>query len=76
VSVNLLHGHIMGGWRVVPDYSYFLRLQPVAMAGYSIYIYHITRDEANRVRRELGLPELREEGRGTRDEGRGTRDEG
>ena len=32
------------------------------MAGYSIYIYHITLDEANRVRRELGLPELSEEG--------------
>ncbi len=28
------------------------------MAGYSIYIYHMTLDEANRVRRELGLPEL------------------
>jgi len=39
-------------------YEYFLRFQPVAMAGYSIYIYHVTRDEANRVRRELGLPEL------------------
>ena len=33
------------------------------MAGYSIYIYHITIDEANRVRRELGLPELKAEGR-------------
>jgi hypothetical protein len=28
------------------------------MAGYSICIYHITIDEANRVRRELGLPKL------------------
>ncbi len=26
--------------------------------GYSIYIYRITLDEANGVRRELGLPEL------------------
>jgi len=40
------------------EYEYFLRFKPVAMAGYSIYIYHITLDEANRVRRELGLPEL------------------
>ncbi len=40
------------------EYEYFLRFEPVAMAGYSIYIYHITFDEANRVRRELGLPEL------------------
>jgi len=39
-------------------YAYFLRFEPVAMAGYSIYIYHITLDGANRVRRELGLPEL------------------
>ena len=39
-------------------YEYFLRFRPVAMAGYSIYIYHVTLDEANRVRRELGLPEL------------------
>jgi len=61
VSVNLLHGHIMGGWRVLPDYTYFLRLEPVAMAGYSIYIYHVTREEADRVRRELGLPELGDE---------------
>jgi hypothetical protein len=40
------------------EYEYFLRFEPVAMAGYSIYIYHITLDEANRVRRELGLPQL------------------
>jgi hypothetical protein len=39
-------------------YAYFLRFEPVAMAGYSIYIYHITLDEANCVRRELGLPGL------------------
>lgn len=38
--------------------TYFQCFQPVAMAGYSIYIYHITIDEANRVRKELGLPEL------------------
>jgi 4-amino-4-deoxy-L-arabinose transferase-like glycosyltransferase len=38
------------------QYRYFLNFEPVAMAGYSIYIYHITLDEANRVRRKLGLP--------------------
>lgn len=37
---------------------YFLHFEPVAMAGYSIYIYHITPDEANRVRRQLGMSEL------------------
>ena len=40
------------------QYRYFLNFQPAAMAGYSIYIYHITLDEANRVRREMGLLEL------------------
>lgn len=43
------------------QYRYFLHFQPVATAGYSIYIYHITHEDANRVRRELGLPELRED---------------
>ena len=54
ISVNYLYGRDR-------QYRYFLGFQPVAMAGYSIYIYHITIDEANRVRRELGLPELPEE---------------
>lgn len=77
VSVNFIYGNVIGGWAVVPDYTYFKRFRPVAMAGYSIYIYRITLDEANRVRRELGLPELKEEeSRELRDdEGCGTRDE-
>jgi hypothetical protein len=51
VSVNQIHNRS-------GEYEYFLQFEPVAMAGYSIYIYHITLDEANRVRREFGLPEL------------------
>jgi len=51
-----------GRWPDIPtddwNYEYFLRFNPIATAGYSIYIYHITLDEANRVRRELGLAEL------------------
>lgn len=39
-------------------FRYFLRCEPKAMAGYSIQIYHITLEEANHVRRELGLPRL------------------
>ncbi len=39
-------------------YSYFQHFTPIAKAGYSIFIYHITLEEANRVRRELGLPLL------------------
>jgi hypothetical protein len=39
-------------------YGYFLQFRPVAMAGYSIYIYHLSLDDANRARRDLGLAEL------------------
>lgn len=38
--------------------EYFRRFRPVARAGYSIDIYHITPGEANAIRRELGLPPL------------------
>ncbi len=66
VSVNFLVGMQFytydgkGGRATIPPgaYTYFQRFEPVATAGYSIFIYHITLDEANRVRRELGLPEL------------------
>jgi hypothetical protein len=40
------------------QYRHFLNLKPVDSAGYSIYIYHITPEDANRVRREMGLPEI------------------
>lgn len=52
VSVCHMHG---GPWK---DHAYFLHFKPVAMAGYSIYIYRISLEEANSVRRKLGLPEL------------------
>jgi hypothetical protein len=74
IDVNHLHGAKLalsdgrGGARIVArdgyDFSYFQRFQPMAMAGYSIYIYHITVDEANRVRWQLGLPELTKGERG------------
>lgn len=66
ISVNLLAGY---PWSV-PDgkggkvfvrhgiLDMFRTMQPVTSMGYSIYIYHITLDEVNEVRRELGLPEL------------------
>lgn len=41
-----------------PKFAYFQRLQPIARAGYSIYIYHLTRDDANALRLELGLDPL------------------
>jgi hypothetical protein len=41
------------------EYRYFIDyFEPVASAGYSIYVYHITLDEANRVRQECGLSDL------------------
>lgn len=49
LSVNEIYGRSR-------KYRYFLdHFTPVAMAGYSIYIYHISSEEANRVRRELGF---------------------
>jgi hypothetical protein len=53
LSVNYIYGRDR-------QYRYFLNFEPVAMAGYSIHIYHITWEEANQVRRELGMPELRQ----------------
>jgi hypothetical protein len=41
------------GW-----YAYFRHFEPVAMVGYTVYIYHIWLKDANRVRWELGLAEL------------------
>ena len=55
VSVNHIRGYRHFDFNK-PTYVYFCRFRPVAMAGYSIYIYHITADEANKVRAELGLP--------------------
>jgi hypothetical protein len=43
LSVNAIYGQSQ-------QYQCFLRFKPVAMAGYSICIYHITPDEVNRVR--------------------------
>jgi hypothetical protein len=51
LSINRVHA--CGG-----EYEYFLRFEPQAMIGYSIYIYHITPEAADRVRAELGLPPL------------------
>ncbi|MDR1491863.1 MAG: hypothetical protein LBT05_03965 [Planctomycetaceae bacterium] len=40
------------------QYRYFLNFEPADKIGYSIYIYHIMPEDANRVRRETGLPEI------------------
>jgi len=66
ISVNFLRGHRFpvfngsGGTEYLdlPYYAYFQMLEPVGMAGYSIYIYDVTPEEANRIRADLGYPLL------------------
>jgi hypothetical protein len=67
VSVQLLReqrfdvpdGH-GGKARVGADYyDYFWDLEPVATAGYGIYIYHVTLEQANQIRATARLPLLR-----------------
>ena len=58
------HGAVPGWFavsiRMIRDcdtkYRYFLELEPVATAGYSIYIYHVTVENAERIRRKSGVP--------------------
>jgi hypothetical protein len=53
ISVNRIQGR-------AKEYRYFLEFEPVDWIGYTMPVYHITLDEANRVRRKLGLPTLSE----------------
>jgi hypothetical protein len=38
------------------EYEYFQKFKPIDIAGVTIYIFHITQEDANRLRKELGLP--------------------
>ena len=61
LNVNVLHGDDWPGRADYPNwgrYGYFRHFTPTARAGYSVLIYHITPDQANRVRDHLGLPHL------------------
>jgi hypothetical protein len=66
VSVRLVRGNQAGppdgrgGYRSAPfrTYEYFQQFRPIAKAGYSIFIYCITLDEANAVRARYGLTPL------------------
>ena len=51
LGVNEIH-------RAAGDYEYFLEFEPVDWIGYSMMVFHITLDEANRVRKKLELPLL------------------
>jgi hypothetical protein len=69
VSVNLRSGlrfriyDDAGRSFVLPRgaFRYFERFRPVDRVGYSIYIYHITPEEADTVRQQLGMPPLAEQ---------------
>ncbi len=61
VSVSLLRGlrfaiaDGQGRWVWLDrhgTFDYFRRFQPLARAGYSIYIYHVSLEDIERVRRE------------------------
>lgn len=66
VSVNFLRGFEFpiadgrGGFREARpcEFTYFRAFRPIARAGYSIYIYHITAEQAEAARRRMGLPPL------------------
>ena len=66
LDVNFVRGSTFlaadgqGQFHPIPlhEYEYFQHFQPIAKAGYSIFIYHITLPEANAVRQQIGLPPL------------------
>ncbi len=63
VNVRTVKDRQGGSHRVgAREYGYFHGFRPEAMAGYSIFIYHVNCAEANRVRKQLGLPMLECEG--------------
>jgi hypothetical protein len=47
-------------WDTDRHYAYFEHFEPVEMLGYTVRIYHISLNDANRVRRKLGLSEIHE----------------
>lgn len=57
--------HLRPGWYAVDlwnltrqngRFTYFRKFQPVARAGYSIYLYHLTSEDCDRLREEAGPP--------------------
>jgi len=60
-NANALRGDGWPGRSQLPElgyYGFLLSFEPVAMAGYSIYIYEISLEDAARVRTEMDLPPL------------------
>jgi hypothetical protein len=66
ISANFVHGYPYrlrdqegNLWLAnATAYGYFADLVPIAKAGYSIFIYDLTLEDANRLRSSLGLPPL------------------
>src|SRR6185437_13536912 len=56
LSVRVLQGDVND--LRVRSFTYFQRFEPVATAGDSVWIFDISREQANRVRAELGLAAL------------------
>lgn len=57
ISVNELYGYKHQGHET-DQYAYLRDVVPAVRIGYSILIYHISLEDANRMRRDLGLAEL------------------
>jgi hypothetical protein len=57
VSINDLYGYKHIGHET-DQYAYLRHVAPTARIGYSIMIYHISVEDANRMRRDLGLHEI------------------
>lgn len=54
ISVCHLFGYKDAEFCAMADYTYFRRFVPCAMAGYSIYIYHLTAEAIDRANRRVG----------------------
>jgi len=54
IGINWIHTR--GG-----AFEYFLELEPYDVVGYTVYIYHVSEDDANRLRRKMGKPKWNSE---------------
>ena len=57
VSINVLYGYKHLGHET-DQYAYLRPVAPAARIGYSIMIYHLSLEDANRLRRDLGIDEI------------------
>ena len=57
-EISVPDGHGGYPWFTLNSFAYFQHFRPVAHAGWSIYIYHISWEECQKVRKQLELPEL------------------